>query len=317
MRYVLVLVTVFTMCVRPRVWAEPLFPSDSKNPARAGGAKLLEAVCPGKVGVGKVFECKIGCPDFTAFGGNGERLLPRDPGDSFPWSLESVTRGHFVSPSSEDAVLSMAGCEPHSENFGGTILLTKRSQRWSMVWYKMGVYTRQCHKVPLRDGREILVCIGNYGGQGLIWRSLYSEDLLNPQSTLMASKSDDDSTFFIAFDNTETCGHNDENEQKLDPLVRADIDEVEFSTSKDDSASRVSVTASFGKKPMNPKAFDACFAWVRRAEARNASLEETVPKVDQLLPKLKTYRMEFMFDGHRYRPTRSSLETVRMFRQGE
>ena len=166
---------------------------------------MLEAVCPSDVAVGKIIECRKGCPDFTGFGRSGDR---------FPWSLVAITRGHFLSPTSEDAVLWMGGCEPDDENFGGTVLLTKRSHRWSMLWYKTGVETAQCHKVRLRGGREILVCIGSAGGQGTTATSLYSEDLLSPKPALMASEGDDDGTFLTAFDSTQSCGWNDDNQQE-------------------------------------------------------------------------------------------------------
>jgi hypothetical protein len=85
----------------------------------------MEAVCPGQVQVGEAINCGNDCPSFTNFG-----LF----GDSFEWSLKRVTRGHFLSPTSDDAVLWVEGCEPHSENFGGTILLTRNFQGWALEW---------------------------------------------------------------------------------------------------------------------------------------------------------------------------------------
>src|SRR5207253_2158254 len=93
-------------------------------------------------------------------------------GDDLGWSLWRVTKGHFLSASSEDAVLSMAGCESHSENFGGSLLLTRRANGWRMLWYKAGVQTSKCHKVSLPGGREGLVCMGKDGGQGFLTASL-------------------------------------------------------------------------------------------------------------------------------------------------
>ena len=106
----------------------------------------------------------------------------------FPWTLTRVTRGHFLSPTSEDAALSMEGCEPHSENFAGTILLTKHDGQWVMDWYKEGSVTQQCHKIRLKTGRDILVCIGQSGAQGVVWTDLYLEDLLHPTANLMAER---------------------------------------------------------------------------------------------------------------------------------
>ena len=200
---------------------KPLFPDDTQDPKQAGGAELLEAVCSGHVVVGAKIHCEAPCPAFTGF-----------KGAPFGWDMERVIRGHFLSSTSEDATLSMAGREPHSENFGGTILLTKRSQRWTMLWYKAGVPTENCHKVRLPDGREILVCIGSYGGQGYVSRALYSEDLRSPNATLMAG---DAGVFFEVGDSVATCGYNLDDESKPFPLTRGYIERVEFRTRPDEA----------------------------------------------------------------------------------
>lgn len=254
-----------------------LFPSDGQNPPQAHAAELLEAVCPGKVGVGKAITCKTGCPSFTGFGGTGLDL---------DVSVTAVTRGHFLSPTSEDAVLSMVGCEPHSMNFGGTILLTRRSGKWSMLWYKAGVPTDRCHKVTHGDGREVLVCLGTYGGQGGNWASLYLEDLSAPTQALMAGNS-----FFDAYDNTIACGYGE------DDLIRSHIDRVEFLELKVNGLPVISVTASFGKKLMTPADVDAC-------GDRRASV----------LPPVKSYRIEFFFDGHGYAYSPSTEAVAQIFK---
>ena len=107
--------------------------------------------------------CGEYCPSFTGFG---------EFGDNFEWYIEKIIRGHFLSAGSDDAVLSMAGCEPHSANFGGTILLSRKSGAWKMLWYKAGVDTSTCHKLRLKDGRDILLCLGEAGGQGNVTTDL-------------------------------------------------------------------------------------------------------------------------------------------------
>jgi hypothetical protein len=260
---------------------ETAFPSDGKDPRQAGGAELLQVVCPGAVEVGKDIGCKTPCPDYTDF-----------PGDNLPWSLEVVTFGHFLSPTSEDAVLSMGGCEPHSLNFGGTILLTKKSQKWSMLWYRSGVQTARCHKVLRRDRREILVCIATEGAQGNNSTELYVEDLLNPKPTLMAGDVDDGG-FFAAFDDTATCGWQQEADAP-DTVIRTHIDKVQFSTNA--GTPSVLVLASFGKKRMTPEDVKAC---------RDGQ--------DSVLPSVKSYRMDFLYDGHGFEPTPSSAAAVQIF----
>ena len=170
------LVSVLLQMLAGPLASAQVFASDSLKRAEGGGA-ILEVVCPGQVISGTESGRRTGCPKFTDFGIDG---------DAFKWSPVAVISGHFLSPTSEDAALSMQGCEPHSENFGGTILLTRRAQHWAMLWYKAGVDTTKCHKVQLRDRRDVLVCIGGSRAQGIVVTDLYVGDLLAPTGSLMA-----------------------------------------------------------------------------------------------------------------------------------
>jgi hypothetical protein len=260
----------------------PIFPSDTESPWQADGATLLEAACPKHTVSGKDIECKTGCPDFTGFGQFGDR---------FEWKLVGVTRGHFLSPSSEDAALWLEGCEPHGENFGGTVLVTKRAGRWTMVWYKQGVETSQCHKARLPSACEILVCIGETGAQGNITRELYVEDLLNPSAALMAGEI----SFFSAFDNTLTCGWTDQDEHEPYAVVHTQVDKVEF-VSSGGGVPVVAVTASFGERTPTPAEVKACMA-----------------NKGSVLPAMKSYHLEFVFNGHDYQPNPSSAGAAKIF----
>jgi hypothetical protein len=155
-----------SLLAQPEVQQQTAFPFDNQKPTASRDADLLESICPGRVKWAKEVICSVPCPEFTGFAG-----------DDFGWSHASVTRGHFLSSESDDATVATLGCESHSDNFGGTILLTRRSGQWKMLWYKGGVDTAACHKVGLADRREILVCLGGTGAQGYLTTSLYIEDL--------------------------------------------------------------------------------------------------------------------------------------------
>jgi hypothetical protein len=266
-----------------------IFPSDSQTPHLAGGPELLEAVCPGRVEAGKQIGCRTACPDFTTF-----------PAGRLQWSLVRVTHGHFLSPSSDDAVLAMGGCEPHSLNFGGSILLTRRSQKWRMLWYKAGVPTDECRKVALPDGREILVCLGGYGAQGYRWTALYVEDLRAPRRALMAGEEEH---FFQVFDDTANCGmHIDSSATPL--LTHTHIDKVVFSVIR--GRSTISVTASLGRRRMTQADAQACVAEQNRTQQN---------QVLRFLPRTRTYSMAFEFDRGTYKWTASSASLVKLFAQ--
>jgi hypothetical protein len=249
---------------------KPVFPNDSQDPKQAGGAKLLEAVCPGHVVVGKDIECKMVCPEFTAFNG-----------DDLGWSVTGIIRGHFLSPSSDDAVLSMSGCEPHSLNFGGTILLTRQSGGWTKLWYKAGVPTDNCHRAKLESGREVLVCLGRYGGQGVVSMQLYVEDLLIPETALMAGYR---TSFFGIVDTTRTCGYDYEDESKTFPIKRGFIERAEFQDGANGTLLGLSVFGRNGERTVTPAQAEACAG--------------PHPGVD-FNPPNKPYRVDFKFDGER------------------
>ena len=254
---------------------KPVFPDDTQDPKQAGGAELLEAVCPGHVVVGKNIECKIVCPVDAAFNNESE------------WTLAGVTRGHFLSPRSDDAVLSMVGCEPHSYNFGGTILFTRRSGKWTKLWYKGGVPTENCHRGKLQSGREILICLGESGGQELLSTDLYIEDLLTPKGALMA---DDGAKFFSIDDSIATCGYDFEHESKPFPIKRGYIERVSFQNATDGTLLGLSVFARQGERTLTVAQVQAC-------------IDEGSPvKPRQSLdfdPLTKPYRVDFKFDGMR------------------
>ncbi len=248
---------------------------------------LLDVVCPGQVTTASEIGCRTGCPKFTDFGKYD---------DASDWQVVSITTGHFLSPASEDAALSMQGCEPHSANFGGTILLTRRSGQWAMLWYKAGVDTSKCHKLPLADGRDILVCIGRTGSQGIVETDLYVEDLLVPAGALMAADESTQSVFSVT-DTTLTCGVNDADERNPLPVTRSSIDTVAFSTSGARRAFLIVVEASYGRKNMTPVETSACLKGEK-----------------SVLPKTTPHRLEFVFDGRATKASPSSAKALRLFK---
>jgi hypothetical protein len=268
--------------------AATIFPSDGEDPRRPENRALIEAACPGHVREGqKYLSCDAKCPDNAGL-----------PEYGSGWWFVRVTRGHFLSPQSNDAVLDTSGCEPHSENFGGSILLTRRGNRWVQLWYKAGVETSQCHKAALAHGRDLLVCMGTYGGQGTVNTQLDVEDILAPEPNLMAG----DGGFFQSSDTVETCGGYG-GEGDPDPLTRAVIERVEFLADEKHADARILVTASFGRRHLTSDQATACIAAQRPGGFGALSFA----------PATKRYKMQFLFDGHNYKPSPDSRLAARIF----
>ena len=272
--WVLIFLLTALAWAQPAGAPKPVFPDDSQDPKQAGGAELLEAVCPGHVVVEKNIECKIVCPVDIAFKNESD------------WTLDAIVRGHFLSSTSDDAVLSMSGCEPHSFNFGGTILFTRQSGKWTKLWYKGGVPTSNCHRGKLQSGREILVCLGEWGAQGGVSMELYVEDMLAPKEALMA---DHGPTFFGIEDTTGTCGYDFENEAKTFPVTRGYIERAVFHNAADGTLRGLSVFGRHGERTVTPAQARACFNEQSRKPNRGVDF----------WPPTKPYRVDFKFDETR------------------
>jgi hypothetical protein len=114
------------------ITSRTIFPSDSRAFAQIADEDLIQTVCPGHAEKDGKVECGKNCPSSSGLDG-GLHFLD--------WSLRRVTRGHFLSAASDDAVISTIGCDPHGSNWGGSALLTRGAEKWRMLWYKPGVET--------------------------------------------------------------------------------------------------------------------------------------------------------------------------------
>jgi len=105
--------------------------------------------------------------------------------------------------------------------------------------------------------------------------------------------------FFWARDNSLTCGYHFEDETKPFPVTRAFIEKVGFPASSSGLVPAILVTASFGRRTTTPEATLACV--------------KTPDGATLFAPPIKSYHLDFVFDGHTYQPTPASAETARMF----
>lgn len=158
-------------------------------PASAGSRKitprvareLLAPVCVSGAATGACTPC----PAFTDGGGDG--LTPT-----------AVSYGHFTDPKFTDALVDLDGCEPHVNNFGGSLLLRWQGlTSWKRLRYVQGFRTGQCSKVPAVGGRDLLLCQGNYAGMGTVVENLMLLDLSKPDVLIQ--------NFFSTYDTAEAC----------------------------------------------------------------------------------------------------------------
>jgi len=145
----------------------PWMPSDAARVSAAQQAEFLAEICPGHA---TAAGCEV-CPADTG--------LPQNE----QWQIIAITFGHFLSPSSDDALISGRGCEPHVENYSGSFLFSRNSSTWKKVRYEAGLQAWTCKKLAAADGRGRLVCAATDQHQGVQDAFLYLLDPgLDPKS---------------------------------------------------------------------------------------------------------------------------------------
>jgi hypothetical protein len=100
--------------------------------------------------------------------------------------LETVLYGHFLNARETDAIIDVSGCEPHANNYGGTVILRwKGLTRWEFVRYEPGARSNNCLKYAARGGRDLRVCRQHYSQMGFTIETfgLFDDALEPPQQT--------------------------------------------------------------------------------------------------------------------------------------
>jgi hypothetical protein len=127
---------------------------------RAGGSRFVE-----KTEKKTFLRCNP-CPSFTDFAADGTSL-----------SLTNVIFAKLLSKTETLAIVDLEGCESHSTNWGGTVLLRWLGlTKWQFVRYDSGRRTNDCLKFVGTDGIDRLVCRTGWMGQGFINNNLTLED---------------------------------------------------------------------------------------------------------------------------------------------
>jgi hypothetical protein len=91
-------------------------------------------------------------------------------------SLDAITYGHFTGVGEREAYVTYSGLEPHSQNFGGGILLRSEGSVWKVVrWFPGG---QMDHCVSLPDpGPQRMLCLSSYSGMGETDSSVWVVDV--------------------------------------------------------------------------------------------------------------------------------------------
>jgi hypothetical protein len=237
-------------------------PSDAAKVPPAQVQGFLEMICPGHA---SATGCLV-CPEETPFSGSPS------------WDLQTITFGHFLRPTSEDALVFGTGCEPHVNGFSGAYLFTKERSSWRRVWYRAGENASDCKKLTGSDGRDLLVCEGADMHQGVGDWFLYLLDAGQDPSKV----EDNIVGFFGLDDSLGGCTQLPDG-----TVLTGAIEAVSFSPAKPSRAVRISVTARLGKAAIPAKIMSDC-------DQSNGKIRPTIATV------LRRY--EFLFNGQKIVP---------------
>lgn len=250
------LFVLLAMCALPALAATQTH--STQNPTLKQARELMGSVCKGGAQTG---ECRV-CPSFTNDNGFDDKM-----------TLEGVTYGKFLNSKDTYALLDLSGCEPHANNFGGSVLLRWRGlTHWELVKYFPGLRSYDCQKYPAVNGRELLLCRGDYEGMGIVDTSLFSLDF----ARFAAGASEPEVTpLFMLEDSREACLKTASAQSLLDWRS------VRLGTG---SGLRVTVRSGFGPTGVMP---DTC-----------SDTSAEIPT--------RAYTLEYLFDGKAFAPTSST-----------
>lgn len=248
-------------------------------------AKAVAQICPPATIIrnseGTVTGCRT-CPPGTAFHGFFKNGV---------WGINRATTAHFTSPAFLDVLIEGGGCDPHSENFGGTYVYRMVAGSPKLLRYDPGLLTHPCRQVRLLDDRDFLVCEGEWGAQGYKSRFVYSA-IFRPDGSAQRKFP------FMTHDTVGRCGETLYGKPD-GPTQRSQILSVKFPDLNGDGLPDLSITATLGRKLFSVSERKAC----------------TFPPANYVPSTIpaKTYRLDYVFDGRGFRPTPATRQDLRSF----
>jgi len=215
--------------------------------------------------------------------------------DGGPWFVRDLTLGHFSSPTSEEAIITSGNCYDTMPGMGILVLLGKRNGKWIKLEDSLASQSDECTIRKQRSGREFLTCENTrYQREGPTEQTL---------STVTVEKDSLVShLLFTAADSSEYC--------YVQGLAeKAEIKDIDFRDLNGDGLEDISITATYGSFKMTSRLREQCVAAV---EDRIQSTGKGVKPFPQP-PVIKTYKIQFLFDGTTYHLTPQSRAAAELF----
>ena len=105
------------------------------------------------------------CPPFEGPAAVSDGRIAVDGKDFF--ELELYIGGHFTAADAEQRLAVFNGCEPHSSNWGGTLIAERQGDKFRSLRYHSGLRPQACKAYHRPDGRDLAVCEFNDAHQSI------------------------------------------------------------------------------------------------------------------------------------------------------
>jgi hypothetical protein len=209
-------------------------------------------------------------------------------GEKVAWELYAETPGHFTSAKDDNLVLDGNSCEPHVSNFGGSYVFTLSAGKAKLLKYDQALITDQCLKFAFANGRDGLVCRSGGMNQG------QAEGAIMVVSFAATGNATTKELIHIT-DTTTTCAPG---ETRV--VQQSDLSE-------------------FNLLPEQPARADAGSVAITglTVKATSGNLKCTQVALEQKTKKaaasIKTYVIEFTFDGRQFKVAPASRAALANF----
>lgn len=200
------------------------------------------------------------------------------------WEMYAASPGHFTSAHDDNLILDGYGCDSHAMNFGGSfVFLLKEGAKPRLLKYDQGLITDQCHKFSYADGRNFLVCRGGWTGQGESNGTVFV--------TSFGPTGKDTSTILMtSLDTTGTCV-----DDRSTVVQSSGISDIKFAVKDSGELTGMTIVATLGK--------------IKCSET------DAKRKPGELPAAVKTYEIEFLFDGKQFKVAPTSKAALNRFDQ--
>jgi hypothetical protein len=132
-------------------------------------------------------EPSFGCACCPPFDGCNPSDPPTETSEQVYFPSRFVG-GSFTRAGADQRAMPMDGCEPHSENYGGLLVLERKSGGFALERYISGLNAAQCWGVRRDDGRDLLLCQRADVHQGTGEQLLFQLDLAEPDEKLLSAE---------------------------------------------------------------------------------------------------------------------------------